>query len=301
MDYLAIIKRAWHIAWHHKFLWLFGFFAAGISGASFNFSWPSNQTPYHLSESEISQFSQQIGDFFSKYWFVFVFLGLVFLLIFLVFFVLNIVSHGALISCVSKLNEGKLTDIKDGFGIGFSKFWKVFGLRLVFGILIFLALLVLVGPVVALFVLKMYGRSLILLIFALIIFLPLAFIVSFVILYAIRFIVLKDLAVFESIKSGFNLLKDNILPSIVVFLILAAVSLAVGIAFFVIFLFVFIPLLLFVLLGAFLGGVVGGLFVGVPAALLLIFFSAITGAIYNTFSSSLWTLAFLEMERKMGP
>ncbi|MEW6407273.1 MAG: hypothetical protein AB1465_01105 [Patescibacteria group bacterium] len=300
MDYLSIIKRAWQITWYNKFLWLFGFFAAGVSGISFNFSLPSNGSE-NLSKTQISLFYQQVVDFFVKYWFVFVFLGIVFFFIFLIFFVLNIVSHGALIGCVNKIEKDQKTGLKDGFNFGFSKFWKMLGLRILVALIIFFTLVILGVPTISLFVFKMYGRGIILLLFALIIFLPLVFVFSLILNYALRYLVLMNLRVFESINSGFNLLKKNILPTIVIFLILVGASLIFGLVILMMAIFVALPSILLGIIAYFIGKIVAVLIVGALAILLFVLLSAIFSSIFNTFVSSVWTLTYLELKTKTGP
>jgi hypothetical protein len=297
MDYFVIIKRAWQITWQNKFLWLFGVFVTGVGGAVFNFTIPQGGIP-NLPEEQISQVYQNSFDFFAKYWFVFLFIGLALLFLFLLFFVLNIASEGALIGSVDKIEKGETVNIKEGFKIGFANFWKIFSLKIIFTVLVLAALFILAAPAVSLFILEMYGRALILLFFALVIFLPLVFITSFIVLYAMRFIVLKNLKVFQSISLGFNLLKKNIIPTIIIILILILASFIVGVGFFGIILFVFIPLVILAVGAYFIGGIIGVVALGLPAILLFILTTALVGAVYNTFSSSVWTLTYLEFVKK---
>lgn len=298
MDYFGIIKRAWQITWQHKFLWLFGFFAAGLSSASFNFSFPSSQNNKGLSDLNASQISQQLSEFFLKYWFVFLFLGLFFLLIFLVFFVLNIVSNNALIGCVKKIQKDETTNLKDGFGLGFSKFWKMLGLRVLFGVIVFLTLIILAVPVISLFIFQMYGRGLILLILALAIFLPLVFIFSFVLNYAMRGLVLENLGIFSSINFGFYLFKNNILQTAVIFLILMAASFAIGVLFLMLLFFIALPFIIFGIIFYFAGGWIGSLIVGIIGFLTLFVLIVLISSVYNTFASCTWTLTYLELEKR---
>lgn len=301
MDYLAIIKHAWQITWQNKFLWIFGFFATGISGFSFNFSFPfpqNNKEFYNLSTPQIYQ---QFYEFLFKHWFVVLFIGLVLFLIFLIFFVLNIVSHNALISCVKKIEKNEPTNLKNGLGLGFSKFWKMLGLRCLIGLAVFFVLIILAIPVISIFIFQMYGRGFILLILALIIFLPLIFIFSLILNYAMRGLILKNLGIFSSINFGFYLFKNNILKTVVIFLILILTSFLMGILFLFLLLFVALPFIILGIIFHFVSGWIGSLIVGVLGFLILLVLISLVSSVYNTFSSSVWTLTYLELEKETGP
>lgn len=297
MDYFGIIKRAWLITWQNKFLWVFGFFAAGLSGFSFNFSFPSPQNNKEFYNSFIFQI-YQFYEFLSKYWFVVLFISLVLFLIFLVFFVLDIVSHNALINSVKKIEKNESTSLKDGFKFGFSKFWKMFGLRCLMGLAVSFALIILAVPVISLFVFRMYGRGFILLILALIIFLPLLFIFSLILNYAMRGLILRNLGIFSSINFGFCLFKNNILKTIIIFLILILASFLLGILFLFLLLFIALPFALLGIIFYFVGGWTASLIVGAFGFLIFLALITLISSVYNTFSSSVWTLTYLELEKE---
>lgn len=292
MNYSTLVRRALEITYQNKFLWIFGFFAAGAGGYfNFNFSFPG-QAP-QISKEQISA----ALEFFSRYWFVFVFLCLVLLLIFVVFFVLNIVSRTALIACVNKIEEREKTNFKDGFQIGLNKFWKMFGLGLLYSLAVFLTFVILALPTVSLFVLKMPVRGLILLLLALAIFIPFVIVFSFVVVYGQRELVLKNEGVFQSLSLGFSLLKKNILPTIVIALILMLVSFAIGFFTLILFLLVFIPALILGIVFYFAAGTLGSIAIAIFSLLAMFVITAFLSSLYNAFSSSLWTLTHRELER----
>lgn len=299
MDYLKILKRALKITWQNKFLWIFGLLAGGnifnvFSGFNLNLEGFQNQTTRFPNKAV-----NQISDFFSslaQHWIVILVIISFFVLLGLVFYVLSIIFQAALIGCVNKIENKEKIDFKRGFILGAKKFWPMFKLFLLTGFCIFLAVVILVVPVILLFAFHLITRGIILAIFAFVILFPLIIILSLIINYAARYIVIDNQRVFQSISLAFNLLKNNILPTIIIVLILLGCSFVVGIVILFILIFLALPFILLGLISYFIGGVLGTIIITVLGIFTVFVISMVISAIYNTFSSTVWTLVFRELK-----
>lgn len=175
MDPVKILKRAWHILWSYRALWVFGLIlaltAAGSSGGSGNngvrFSGDSNNQSYQapLPENwreEIGKAFAEVGKEFSRIledglpsigiskgeltaliWITVIFV-LFMLVVGLVMAIARYVSETAVIRMVDEYEatDTKLT-VRDGFRIGWSRTsWRLFLINLIVNIPVFLLLIV---------------------------------------------------------------------------------------------------------------------------------------------------------------
>ncbi|MBU1177852.1 hypothetical protein KJ903_01405 [Patescibacteria group bacterium] len=297
MDYFGIIKRAAKITWQAKYLWIFGLLA-GFGGSSFNYNPSSSWQDNGSNSSSGEQAMNEIKNFLTDNWIWIVIVVLALLVIGLIFFVLSVIARGALVHCVDRIDGGKPTSFKDGFRIGAKKFLPMLASNLAM-IFILLGTLVVLGvPVGLLFYYQMTLRAILLLLFALVIYIPLGFVVSFIAIWSWQYIVIKNMKVVESWRAGLLLFKNNLGASLIMWLLLFVVGLVTGIAFLIIVLVVAIP---FVLLGVLAYAVVQWMGVAVVAAagvMFLFLLSLLYGAVLSTFQSAVWTLMFREIEQK---
>lgn len=175
MDPVKILKRAWHILWSYRALWVFGLIlaltAAGSSGGSGNngvrFSGDSNNQSYQapLPENwreEIGKAFAEVGKEFSRIledglpsigiskgeltaliWITVIFV-LFMLVVGLVMAIARYVSETAVIRMVDEYEatDTRLT-VRDGFRIGWSRTsWRLFLINLIVNIPVFLLLIV---------------------------------------------------------------------------------------------------------------------------------------------------------------
>lgn len=294
MQYFDIIKRAAKITWRAKYLWVFGLFAgAGVGGSGSNlnsYNWPGEDM-----ESNGKQIAGEVKDFLADNWIWIIIVVLALLFIGLIFFVLSVIARGALIHCVSHTDAGKPTGFKDGIRAGAKKFFPVFVTSLLAGLIILAALIILGVPVGLLFYFQMTFRAILLLLFALVIFIPLAFVVTLVVTWSLQYIVIENKKVLESWKLGFALFRHNLGANLLMWLILMLVGLVAGLAFVIAVFVVAIP---FVLLGILAYLVVQWAGVAVVAAMGVMFLfliSLLYGAVLSTFQSATWTLMFREL------
>lgn len=151
MDYIGIVKKAYHLTIKHKFLWIFGILAGGFGGfQGFNSNFSSNSTDW-------AKFTNKMPyPTFAAFWEVWGALILTIAAICAVIgiglFILNIASQGALIGSVDDLDKGKKGNFGDGLKIGFRHFWRILGVILLYGLMILASIVVWLGPSILLVV-----------------------------------------------------------------------------------------------------------------------------------------------------
>lgn len=295
MDYFALVKKAFQITIKNKYLWLFGFFI-GTSSGSYNFySGGGGSENNSLGDYSYQQFVNDARSFLADNWTWIAVISLVVLGVMIFFLVMRILSQGALIGSVNKIDNDKNSNIKDGFKMGLKNFWRVLGLGFVSGITIFLSMIVLGVPIALLFIYKMYVRGVILALIGLVIFIPLSIVVNYMAVYGYRYIVLKNKKAIESLKLAFNLFIKNIWPSVVTSLILMLVGMITVIATIILVIALGIPFLILGILAYLAAKWVGAMIVIGLAIVVFFVLMVLLGAAISTFQSSLWTLTFKEL------
>ena len=220
-----VLTRAWQIIWKHKILWVFGIFAScsrgggggggngGGGGGNGNQQFPQWQ-----------QTMDQIGRWISENtWIVVVGVIVVLLLIVLSIF-LGTIGRIGLIKGTQRAEEGAERMI---FGELFSEstpyFWRVFGLSLLIGLIslvIFLPL-ILFGVITA-------GVGFICLLPLICLLIPVLWAVSVVIEQANAAIVLENLGIGDGLRRGWEVVRNNPGPMIILALILFIGSGVIG-------------------------------------------------------------------------
>lgn len=266
-----IIRDGFRLAWRHKYLWLFGLFAAG--GVQGNLPGMSSD------DSGIPDLEA------AKAW-IMAALAMILLLIFtigLIMLILHVISKTALIYNIYQIETGGAHSISGGWDFGWKRFWPMLGLTLLL-IITVLAFVFGVGVVVA----AMFAVAAPLGILSLLFAIP-VFIAGLVTLfltwnYAERFAVLELRGVFDSIGDGWLLLREQWKPSFM--MILAKIAIAIGI------------LVVMVMLGMMLA--VPGIALWATAKPLAILYGigaliplVVLTAYMGTFDSAVWTRTFL--------
>ncbi len=309
MNYGDLISEAFRITWRNRFLWFFGFFAAG-GGSSFNLNFPAGPgdggVPSNVPAS-LSGLGRWIQENLILF---FVVVGVLVTALVLVFIVLALISAGGLTDSVAALHRGEQRRFSSTWRAGLSHFWRVLGQALLF-LLISLGLLLVIGLPVGLGLAAVFAvtqstglRVLFIVLVALFAIFVLAAV--FVALYIIGQLALRELVVggeriLGSISAAYNLFRRNIGRSLLVWVIQVALAIGLGIAALVVFL-----ILGLVLIGpavalffadyttlAIVAGVVGGLLFLIPVLV-------ISGAI-GTFNHAYWTLAYLRISGRELP
>lgn len=304
MDYGKVLKRAWEITWKWKILWVLGFLAAlgqggGGGGGGSNYSssvgdWEGWQTSPEISGAIIAAI---------------VAVACVAVLIGIAIWVVSVIARGGLIAGVQQVEDEGDTKFGQAWRVGRKRFWSLFGINILAGLpsfLIMMAAIVVFGlsmwgivegsegsnPLAALGV-GGIGCAGIFCCGAMIVSLVLSLIQT----YAERAAVLEGMGWIDAFKRGWQVLKTNIGPTLVFWVIFLAIGLVIGGIVVAITMAVGLPLIgTLSATDADLGG-----WVLVPicgAGLIAMILGALIGSVINTFTSATWTLAYREMVRR---
>lgn len=278
IDYWGIVTRSARVAWSHKFLWFFGFFAASGGGGSGNYS------------SVGEHGAERIRDFFLSHIEILVLLIMGVVLLWLVLLVMNVISKGALLSCISRSDRGETIRFEEGWYAGLRHFWGVLGIGLI-GLFAFLAVsAICVFAVVIPLIGGAPGIAVALFIGA-ILFIPYVlflFLLAFTIIYAEREYVIGDVTVLDALQTGWDMTRSYFWQSLLMWLVSFASAIAFFIAVVVLLLAMSIP---FILIG--IASPVAGLIMGIPVgiAALILCVSA-----FSTYDHALWTLLYADLK-----
>jgi hypothetical protein len=308
MNYGRILGRAWEITWRWKALWILGFLAllgkggGGGSGGNLNYVMGDGDFPIrpYLIPGLVG-----------------VFLVLVCLALFvgIAFWVVSIIARGSLISGVQQAEVEGDTSFGRAWRGGTSRFWTLCGVWVLTSGPILLAVLGGLGALVLLAVsagitaefsnaapvLAVLAPMLICGIPFLCLIAVAAVVLQQIRIYADRAAVLEELGWIDAFRRGWEVMRENIGHTIVLWFILFFVGLLVGSVIAGVLFAVSAPLLA---LGALVLGRTGPkawmlLPVGCGGLVVVILGAAI-GSVLETFNSATWTLAYREMAGMSG-
>ncbi len=304
MYYRPILKQALGIVIHNKFLWVLGFFAAFLNmGGVYDVLWrgwnfiitrttmlSTRFTAFSLEESGWSLSYQS-----SPWLLILILVALTVLCVGFIF--LAVSAQGGLVFATKKLSglKGKV-GLKAAWKEGIKKFWHLFGFNLLGRMLVFVLLFLSAVPVF----LCIGGSGKLGYIFSLIsflVFVPLALVVSFTIIYGLNHIVLKRADIRDAFHESITLFKKFWLESLEFALIILGVNVLLALALAFIFIFLFLPFLilgtgLYLLFGAV------GLWVNVVLFILIcLAIFVVAGSIFGAFQTVVWTLFYLKISR----
>jgi hypothetical protein len=313
MNYGDLIRDAFRITLHNRYLWFFGFFAGG-TGTNFVGNVPSggsnfNFDDFRRSGAGISGLTAQVGQGLSETALI---LGIVVvvLLIALFFIILAIISQGALADSVAALDRGEGRRFGSAFSSGTGNFWRVLGYYIVF-LLVGLGLLVVIGIPVALLIGGTFVATqstgarvavavivgILAVLLLIVVFIPLSIVAQ----YALRDIVVRRERVLGSVGSGYGLFRHNIGSSLLLWLIQLGLSIGIAIAFFLAVLIVALVLFIPTIALAIAGYTTGAWIAGVPAGLIVFLLVLVAAGAIGTFSHAYWTLAYLRLTAPPTP
>ncbi len=275
MDYGALVNRSLRTMWNHKYLWLLGFLASlgeGGGQAFWNVGKKSNVMNGLISQPGVLAFLALLGFF-----------------LFIIFVIARYIAHGGLIHCVNRISHSELTSLGDGWKAGVKNFWRLLGIGILILLMIIAALIVCGLPVLVAF-LAHKALGIASLLFFVPLFLFLFVIILFVDSYADRACVIEGKGVFDSLKEGWDTFKDNLGRSIAV----ALISFISSILFAIPFILVGLGLVANFFLAWAFAGIIFAIILGVLIAFIYV---VITEGLFNTYLSSFWTLAYLEIRK----
>ncbi len=305
--YRSILKQAWSQIKKHRWLWLFGLFAAFMGNGGEVDILMQNEKLKNAPE-----FLMSLRDNFAALDLnavkegvinalatapLLTTLSVAVSLIFVLLFIwLVVVSQGALIESASKLDGDKKVSFRSALEKGIHKFWPVFGLNLSIRLILYFALIILSIPFAILY---MYNNSdtaiTFLTLLAFILLVPIAIILSFILKYAFAFVVVKDQSAISAFVLAWRLFATNWLISLEMAILLFAINFLVGLILVLAIVILALPFLGLVILMILVQNEMGinlALGFGLIITLLLLLF---TGSGLAAFQYSAWTLLFQKL------
>jgi hypothetical protein len=288
-NFSEVLTRAWQIIWKHKVLWIFGILAGcgqgggggGGGGGGSGFS-NGNQQQF----GELERMMERFSDWISRNLWVVAVLVLVMIILIVLAVFLGTIGRIGLIRGTYQAEQGAESLV---FGELFSGsmpyFWRVFGLSFLVG----LAFLLLMLPLVAFGVLTAgIGFACLLPLFCLLI--PVGLVVNIIIEQSNAAIVLENLSIADGFKRGWNIVKTNVGPVLIMAIILAVIGFVVGLV-------IALPVIIavFPLVFGLAGGETNMLWVaGICCAIYFPILLVLSG-IMTSFIQSAWTLTYLRL------
>ncbi len=312
MDYGAIIKRAWHITWRYKALWVLGIFAgvSGCQGSGGSSSGGGNRGNSFGSGRGIGRGAADLQNFLDvmQRWLPVIFVGLgVLFLLGIVWSIFRVAARGGLVVAVDSIEAGRAAPTLGAlWSAGFRRFWTIVGLELLLVVpLVAVVLIMLVAIFAPLMGSVVAGRQpgaemIAPLCGSLGIGLPLLLVASLVLgvmyLIALRYVMLGNQGVFEAAGNSWRFFRVRFKDSLIMWFINAGLNIVAGIAVAVVigivavgFVLPMIPLGIGRQWTALVG--VGGLLLLVVMAL-----SFVYNGIWGTYTSALWTIFFRDIQ-----
>jgi hypothetical protein len=306
--YRPLLKQALQLSWRNKYLWFFGLFAALLgNGGEYNVL--INNLNLVVDQGTLLDVAKSlyqggslslVGNNFTSLFTNFSItslLGFLFFLAIGVFLVwLAILSQAALVSGAYKLQRNAPTNFSTDFVVGKRNFWKVLWLNILGKIVIYGLLVILSLPFFVIF-LNQDGSAWmnVILILSFIIFVPITIIISFLIKYAVIYVVAQGETAKAGLRSSWLLFKKNWIASLEMAAILFVINIAAGIGLLLSLLILSVP---FILLGlVFFSLQVAPLFwlVVIVAVILFILLIFLFGAVLSTFQNAAWVLLFVRL------
>jgi hypothetical protein len=341
IDIGKILKRSWHILWNYKVLWIFGFLLAltignsgGNSGSSYQFS-QSDTNNYNPNNYQTGPYWNEFNSWMQKnvepilvhperYISTFIWIGVIFLTIILIFGAINALIRYPTETAVFRMVDGyEQTGAKVGFRQGWKLGWsrrafRIWLVDLVLNIPAFVFTLLLLGTGVIFFYNMIAGYEQAALVslfgglFCIIIPLALIIVVLMVFLsvlrqFIARKVALEDMTFGEAFRSGWTMFKHNLGGAALMWLVMLGIGIGVGIAMVIAMIagviVAAIPGLAAFGIASIFGGKILAIIIGFLVA--MPFFAIVLGspALFlsgwiHIYSSSVWTLTYREMKAR---
>ncbi|MDO8513488.1 MAG: hypothetical protein Q7S37_03220 [bacterium] len=297
MDYAKIITRAWDIIKKRRYLWWLGILAVAFAslGSLTDFLRQvlgSSIPREKMARGFILMFGSQLSDVWPL---IVIVTGIILLLAILIAYLSNS-AHAGLILSVNQLEENQQ---EETFGSAFHKgtqyAWRLFGLNLLIGLIIFGLLLVVFLPIALALIFQAGTATYVITgIFAflgLLALIVLSIYLSLSAMLGARTLVLNDVSILVALQRGKKLVRHQLKHTLLAWLINIALyigfAIVVGIASAVL-------TAIFVGLGYLASQAGIGVLIGYSIIAVLIFLAIlfVLGGIYTSYFSSYWTIAY---------
>jgi hypothetical protein len=320
MDYMKVLKRAWHVLWNYRALWIFGIILALTTGGGVNRLAQYSARGEDLAPGGKLYLEELPPGAVSALIALGVGLACLIVILIIATVVARYVAETALLRLVDGYEEtGEKRSVRQGFRMGWSSAaLRLFLIDLLIGVpvaVVFILLFALVAAPLLLWTTKSTAAGVIgtlatIGLFFLILFLAIVVgvILSVLTYFFRRVCVLEQVGVIEAIRQGYAMVREHLKDVAVMWLIMVCLGIAWTI--------VMIPVtLLLVIFGGVVGGLpallVGGLvrlafeetvawvlasLVGIPVFILVVAVPLLfLGGLVEVFKSSVWTLTYREL------
>jgi hypothetical protein len=295
-DFGNVLTRAWQIIWKHKILWIFGILAGctrggGGGGGGGSGGGGGGRNGGDPLPPEMQQAFENTGDWITDNGWIIVVVVVLLIALWLLFVFLGTIGRIGLIRGTVQA-EGGAASLSFGelFSGSLPYFWRVFGLALLIG----LAFLVIFIPIILLGVLTA-GVGFVCVLPLLCVLVPVAWAVNVILEQANVAIVTENVGLLAGLQRGWEVVKGNVGPILVMALILAVLSFAVGLVIAVpIFVIVF-PAMFAFILGQ--GESYTPLLVAGLCFVAYLPISITLGGILTAYIGSAWTLTYTRLAR----
>ncbi|MCX6025774.1 MAG: hypothetical protein NTY23_05900 [Chloroflexi bacterium] len=225
MEYGEVLSRSWKTVWKHKVLWVFGILAGCVGGNGGGSSGGGGNTGYEVSGGDLppamQHFVNELGQRIAHTpWWVFLLIGLGILALAALSMFLGFTGRIGLIRGTRMADEGaERLGLSELFSASTHYFWRVFGLNLLVGLAIGLALLIILVSIIFLAI-GTLGAALLCVLPVVCVIVILAWAVAVVLRLANVALVSDDLGVMDALRRGWEMARANLGPVVVMALIL---------------------------------------------------------------------------------
>ena len=311
--YRQILQQAWDHTKTHRWLWLFGLFAALIVGNGgeidiyFNHLGTLTESKSFLSPSF---WLSGAGVQFVNLWQVILNLagwqlglaifGISILSLVVVWFIVT--AQIALIYAANNSSKPEVLNFKNCIKAAQKYWWSIFVLNVIQKVFIFGLLLVLAVPWLAAFLqFRVSCYEIMYLLFSFLILVPLAMLVSFLSKYTANYIITSNQRLLPALGSAWKLFRHNWLLSLEMASLIFTLNLLVSFSLLVVYILTSSP---FIILST-VTGIAANSFSGflsfiLIAYLILVILIVLLGAIFSAFQWSAWTMLFKEISVGRG-
>lgn len=307
MPYWENVTRSFRIAWDRKYIWLIALFAGEGGGSSYSYSNSSSYTTHPGGTSpDYSTIQSNVTSWISDHIGLLVAIGVIWLMLIVVFFILGAVCQGATVRAAAEHDAERPFGLAWAWRSGVSTMWVMVRFRLLIfliGLPLFLAFVgVVAGFIVALVhqsgsgVAVTVGLALLLGLIAI----PYLIYISLLDRLGSRAVVLEQLGARAGLARGHRLLFKRLGRTLLVLLVAIGVSIVLSIALACFLAILVVPFgaiairLTSVNSAAAVSLAIIGLIVLIPIALIVAGFTSAQGSIY-------WTLAFRRLDLDYAP
>jgi hypothetical protein len=305
MPYGEVVSRTFSVWWRHRYLWILGMLGGGSAGGScggnfgnggnFNNGGPNNGQP-----PDIGAAGANVAAWLSDHPALLVTLGIIWLVIVIVLFLLSCLTTGALIEATAWHDGDQPYGFRQAWSAGRRAFGRVLRVKLIQLVLFLVPIALVAVLVIAAAAQAARGGSPgPFVASAMVLGLPLIawFIVGGVVFeLALRSAVLDRAPAGTSLGNGFRLLGRRFWRLALLWLILVALGIGIGIVIAIVFVIAAIPLVAIVF-GAYqaaqtAGAVIAGVIAGLIALAILWLFGGAASALNSVY----WTLAYRRLD-----